>query len=162
MKRIIFSILFLMFALFGSAMILTADDSARIGQSLGVKIQLETPPLNAIPCSVYTSSNDKDMLDLYTYDSILNEPAGLKTNSGGYAFFNIPITTKYPVDTNYKVYAFCGNETSSSTFTVNSYNPNDILFSFIISVKDNPIAWIVGIIFIIVILILIRHIFKRR
>ena len=162
MKKIIFGLMFITFALMSNAMVLTADDTARIGQTLGIKIQMETLPINNIACSIYTTSNDKDMLDLLTYDSILNEPTGLKSNAAGFAFANIQITAKYPVDSNFKVYAYCGNESSSSSFKVLSFTPTDTLANALISVKDNPIGWIIIIIVIAVIIGLIKILLKSR
>jgi hypothetical protein len=102
------------------------------------------------------------MLDLFTYDSILNEPAGLKTNAGGFAFLNIQITAKYPVDTAYTVNAYCGNETGSSAFIVRSYAPTDVIANFLISIKDNPITWVIGIILIIAVAVILKAIWKAK
>jgi hypothetical protein len=166
MKRLLLAtILLLMCAGLSLATVtITADSSAKIGETLGVKILYDvngTPQADTL-CSVYTTSNGNDMLDLFTYDSILNEPAGLKTNAGGYGFLNIQITAKYPVDTNYKVYAYCGADSASSDFIVRAYAPTDVIANFLISIKDNPIAWVIGLIVIIAVVILLRMAWKAK
>jgi hypothetical protein len=153
------------FALMGAAtMNVTTDSTARVGQSIGVKIQVDdgVNPIGNLSCTVYTSSNGRDIIDLYAYEENLNQPPTLKTNAGGYAFINIPIDIKYPVGWTYTTHAYCGNQTGSSTFTTDSFDPSVSLWNAITSLSNNPIAWVIGIIFLIIIVGVIKIILKVK
>ena len=149
MKKIISLIILLfLFNLSYATLSLTVstDSSVRIGQTLGVRINVSatgSDSASGLSCSVFTTQNNLNMIDLFTYDSILNEPAGLKTNAGGYAFLNIPITAKYPVDTSFKAYAYCGSANGYSNFTVLSFTPTDQVANFLISLKESAFGWVI-------------------
>lgn len=125
----------------------TASDQVRVGDHLKVLLQVNVQSVGenvtGIGCMVMTLDPYNNTVDgPTTYDSVLNEPPGLKTNAGGKAYYSMPLSWNYPTFANSTVFADCGGAVNQTQFQVLPASQTDQIAGLIFSLKDNGFAWI--------------------
>jgi len=147
--KLAFMLFLFMFGLVSAVPLInvTTAGEARIGDSLNVVINMaKSVPADVIanlPCVVYTIDQNNNTIDLIAYDSILNEPPALKTNAGGKAYHTIYITDRYDVFTVHRVFADCGGNVNSTSFSSLPYTPTDQMSNILISLTKDTGGWLI-------------------
>ena len=137
---------------FASDLSVSVDSSVRVGEKLGVKATLlnASVPVSNASCVLYTTSNGKDMLDLIQYGDLSAgfalerysdeavRASQLKTDSAGNVFYQLPVSDKYFVGSQYNVSVSCGDAgNSSQQFSVLAAN-SPWTFNFFLFLTENP------------------------
>jgi hypothetical protein len=142
-----------LFASLGFATVTTtlvANSEAYQNSDLMATIHLTTSSndtISNLPCTVFVTDDQNATLFWASYDSILNEPPSMKTNSGGYAYIKIPITHNFIIYTNNTMTADCDGNRASLLFHVYpTARSNDVIAGWVMDAQNNSSAIIIYII----------------
>ena len=133
-----------------------AETTVQQGENLGVIFTLTSDAgefLNGHPCKAWTSHNNSyDIIDLKEYDTILEEPLTLVTDSQGLSYAVFPIGDAYGSNQTFQVTGNCNGTVSTPLlFEVHPFDPTDYVASVFFSFITSSGAWF-GVLFIIAII----------